>query len=311
MNFTEKCEVFFKKEATMYQQLINNLSNETKILLNEPMKNHTSFKIGGPADILIMPDSVDDIRKVLNFAKDVPLYIIGNGSNLLVNDDGIRGIVLKISNCLNKIDVDGEYIVAGAGATLALVSNIAKKNSLTGMEWACGIPGSIGGAVYMNAGAYGGEMKDIIVETVYINENNEICVINNKAHNFSYRKSIFTNTKNIILETKLRLEKGNQEEIEIKMKELLEQRRVKQPLEYPSAGSTFKRPEGYFVGKIMDDLGLKGYTIGGAQVSEKHGGFIINTGNATAKDVKDLIEYIVNKVKKEYNIELEPELKII
>ena len=295
----------------MYQQLINSLSKEAKILLNEPMKNHTSFKIGGPADILIMPGCIDDVKKVIDFAKDIPLYIIGNGSNLLVNDDGIKGIVLKIANCLNKVETDEDYIVAEAGATLALVSNIAKRNSLTGMEWACGIPGSIGGAVYMNAGAYGGEMKDIVVETTYINENNEIITINNERHAFSYRKSIFTNTKNVILQTKLKLQKGNQEEIETKMRELLEQRRQKQPLEYPSAGSTFKRPEGYFVGKIMDDLGLKGYTIGGAQVSEKHGGFIINTGNATAKDVKDLIEYVVNKVKKEYNIELEPEVKMI
>lgn len=295
----------------MYQQLINSLSKETKILLNEPMKNHTSFKIGGPADILIMPATIDDVKKVIDYAKDIPLYIIGNGSNLLVNDDGIKGIVLKISTCLNDVEVKEDCIVAGAGATLAFVSNVAKKNSLTGMEWACGIPGSIGGAVYMNAGAYGGEMKDIVVETTYINENNEIVTIDNQAHNFSYRRSIFTNTKNVILQTKLKLQKGNQEEIEAKMKELLEQRRKKQPLEYPSAGSTFKRPEGYYVGKIMDDLGLKGYTIGGAQVSEKHGGFIINTGNATAKDVKDLIEYVVNKVKKEYNIELEPEVKMI
>jgi len=295
----------------MYQQLINSLSKETKILLNEPMKNHTSFKIGGPADILIMPATIDDVKKVIDYAKDMPLYIIGNGSNLLVNDEGIKGIVLKISTCLNDVEVKEDCIVAGAGATLAFVSNVAKKYSLTGMEWACGIPGSIGGAVYMNAGAYGGEMKDIVVETTYINENNEICVINSEVHNFSYRKSVFTNTKNVILQTKLKLQKGNQQEIEEKMKELLEQRRIKQPLEYPSAGSTFKRPEGYYVGKIIDELGLKGYTIGGAQVSEKHGGFIINKGNATAKDVKDLIEYIVNKVKEEYNIELEPEVKMI
>jgi len=295
----------------MYQQLINNLSKESKILLNEPMKNHTSFKIGGPADILIMPATIDDVKKVIDFAKDIPLYIIGNGSNLLVNDDGVRGIVLKISNCLNQVEIEGDYIVAGAGATLAMVSNVAKKNSLTGMEWACGIPGSIGGAVYMNAGAYGGEMKDIIVETTYINENNEICTIDNESHTFSYRKSIFTNSKKVILQTKIKLQTGNQEEIGAKMQELLTQRKTKQPLEYPSAGSTFKRPEGYYVGKIIDELGLKGFSIGGAQVSEKHGGFVINTGNATAKDVKDLIEYIVNKVKKEYNIVLEPEVKMI
>ena len=295
----------------MYQQLIDSLSKEAKILLNEPMKNHTSFKIGGPADILIIPSSISDIQKVLEFAKNIPLYVIGNGSNLLVNDEGIKGIVLKIANCLNSVEVDGEYIVAEAGATLALVSNIAKKNSLTGMEWACGIPGSIGGAVYMNAGAYGGEMKDIIVETTYINENNEIITVNNQEHNFSYRKSVFTNTTNVILQTKIKLQKGNYEEIESKMKELLEQRRIKQPLEYPSAGSTFKRPEGYFVGKIIDELGLKGYTIGGAQVSEKHGGFIINKGDATAKDVKELIEYIVNRVEEAYNIRLETEVKMI
>jgi len=295
----------------MYQQLINNLSKETQILLNEPMKNHTSFKIGGPADILIMPATLDDVEKVVDFSKNIPLYIIGNGSNLLVNDEGLKGIVLKISNCLNKVEVEDDYIVAEAGATLAFVSKIAKEHSLTGMEWACGIPGSVGGAVYMNAGAYGGEMKDIVVETTYLNEYGKIATINNKDHNFSYRKSIFTNSKNIILKTKLELRKGNQEEIALKMKELLEQRRLKQPLEYPSAGSTFKRPEGYYVGKIMEDLKLKGKAIGGAQVSEKHGGFIINKGDATAKDVKELIEYIVNEVKKEYNIVLETELKMI
>ena len=295
----------------MYQQLINNLSKETKILLNEPMKNHTSFKIGGPADILIMPSTIDDVKKVLEYAKDIPLYIIGNGSNLLVNDEGIKGIVLKISNCLNKIEVQDNYILAEAGAILAMVSKVAKEHSLTGMDWACGIPGSIGGAVYMNAGAYGGEMKDIVVETTYIDENKQIVKINNQEHNFEYRKSIFTNKNHVILQTKLALHKGNKEEIENKIKELLEQRRLKQPLEYPSAGSTFKRPEGYFVGKIIDELGLKGKTIGGAQVSEKHGGFIINTGNATAKDVKELIDYIIREVEKVYNIKLETEIKMI
>lgn len=295
----------------MYQKLIDSLSKETKILLNEPMKNHTSFKIGGPADIVIMPGSVDDIKKVIEFAKNIPLYVIGNGSNLLVNDEGVHGIVLKISNCLNKVEVEGEYITAEAGATLTLVSNIAKKDSLTGMEWAFGIPGSVGGAVYMNAGAYGGEMKDIVYETTYINENNQIVTINNSEHGFSYRKSMFATQKNIILKTKLKLQKGNKDDIEAKMKELLEQRKLKQPLEYPSAGSTFKRPEGYFVGKIIEELNLKGMSIGGAQVSEKHGGFIINKGNATAKDVKMLIDYIVNEVEKVYNIKLEPEVKMI
>lgn len=295
----------------MYQKLIDSLSKETKILLNEPMKNHTSFKIGGPADIVIMPGSVDDIKKVIEFAKNIPLYVIGNGSNLLVNDEGVHGIVLKISNCLNKVEVEGEYITAEAGATLTLVSNIAKKDSLTGMEWAFGIPGSVGGAVYMNAGAYGGEMKDIVYETTYINENNQIVTINNSEHGFSYRKSMFATQKNIILKTKLKLQKGNKDDIEAKMKELLEQRKLKQPLEYPSAGSTFKRPEGYFVGKIIEELNLKGMAIGGAQISEKHGGFIINKGNATAKDVKMLIDYIVNEVEKVYNIKLEPEVKMI
>lgn len=295
----------------MYQQLIDSLSKETKILLNEPMRNHTTFKIGGPADILIMPATLNDVEKVVNFSKNIPLYIIGNGSNLLVNDEGLNGVVLKISSCLNQVEVDDEYIIAEAGATLAFVSKIAKENALTGMEWACGIPGSIGGAVYMNAGAYGGEMKEIVVETTYLDEEGNIVTINNQEHDFSYRKSIFTNTKKIILKTKLKLQKGNHEEIAAKMKELLEQRRLKQPLEYPSAGSTFKRPEGYYVGKIMEDLKLKGKTVGGAQVSEKHGGFIINKGDATAKDVKELIEYIVNEVKKEYNIVLETELKMI
>ena len=296
----------------MYQQLIDSLSKEAKVLLNEPMKNHTSFKIGGPADILIMPASIDDVKKVLDFAKDMPLYVIGNGSNLLVNDEGIKGIVLKIANCLNSVEVDGEYIVAEAGATLALVSNIAKKNSLTGMEWACGIPGSIGGAVYMNAGAYGGEMKDIVFETTYIDENNEICVINNDTHKFSYRRSIFTENRDLTaILVNLKLNFGDKDEISSKMSTNASSRRDKQPLEYPSAGSYFKRPEGFFAAKLIDDCALKGYTVGGAAVSEKHAGFIVNKGGATSRDVLELEEIIKDNVYKKFGVVLEREVKYI
>lgn len=280
---------------------------EENILVNEPMKNHTTFKVGGPADYLVMPETKEQIVECLKL--DVPKFILGNGSNLIVKDGGIRGLVIKTSK-LDKLDlIEDDVIEAGAGCYLSVISNLAKKNSLTGFEFASGIPGTFGGAVMMNAGAYGGEMKDVVIETTYIDE--DLVVKTTTEHDFSYRKSMFTNTNRVILSSKLKLAKGNYEEIDARIKELSEARRTKQPLSFPSAGSTFKRPEGYFAGKLIEDSELKGFSIGGAQVSELHAGFIINKGGATAKDILDLIKHVQNEVKNKFGVNLETEVKIV
>jgi UDP-N-acetylmuramate dehydrogenase len=280
---------------------------EENILVNEPMKNHTTFKVGGPADYLVIPETKEQIVECLKL--DVPKFILGNGSNLIVKDGGIRGLVIKTSK-LDKLDlIEDDVIEAGAGCYLSVISNLAKKNSLTGFEFASGIPGTFGGAVMMNAGAYGGEMKDVVIETTYIDE--DLVVKTTTEHDFSYRKSMFTNTNRVILSSKLKLAKGNYEEIDARIKELSEARRTKQPLSFPSAGSTFKRPEGYFAGKLIEDSELKGFSIGGAQVSELHAGFIINKGGATAKDILDLIKHVQNEVKNKFGVNLETEVKIV
>ena len=287
--------------------------NSSKVKYNEPMSKHTTLKVGGNADVLVIPENTEDIVGVLRYAKEngVPVTVIGNGSKLLVLDKGIRGIVIKIGSKFSTVEVEDEYITVNAGMTLPRLSIIAKNNSLSGLEFAAGIPGNIGGAIYMNAGAYGSEMSKVIQEVTYIDENLNIKKATNEECNFGYRKSIFRGTKNVILSAKLKLNVGNMEEIENLMKQNNESRKTKQPLEYPNAGSTFKRPEGYFVGKLIDDLGLKGYTIGDAQISTKHSGFIVNLGNATAKDVLDLINYIKSKVLEENGVKLEEEIIVL
>lgn len=280
---------------------------EENILVNEPMKNHTTFKVGGPADYLVMPETTEQIVECLKL--DVPKFVLGNGSNLIVKDGGIRGLVIKTSKLDNLELIDEDVIEAGSGCFLSVISNLAKKSSLTGFEFASGIPGTFGGAVMMNAGAYGGEMKDIVFETTYIDEDLEVKTTT--EHEFSYRKSMFTNTNRVILSSKIKLAKGNFDEIDARIKELSEARRTKQPLAYPSAGSTFKRPEGHFAGKLIEDSGLKGFSIGGAQVSELHAGFVINTGGATAKDILDLIKHIQTEVKNKFDVDLETEVKIV
>ncbi|MBR3888343.1 MAG: UDP-N-acetylmuramate dehydrogenase [Clostridia bacterium] len=280
---------------------------EENILVNEPMKNHTTFKVGGPADYLVMPETKEQIVECLKL--DVPKFILGNGSNLIVKDGGIRGLVIKTSKLDNLELIEEDIIEAGAGCYLSVISNLAKKNSLTGFEFASGIPGTFGGAVMMNAGAYGGEMKDVVIETTYIDEDLEVKTTT--EHEFSYRKSMFTNSNRVILSSKIKLAKGNYEEIDARIKELSEARRTKQPLSFPSAGSTFKRPEGYFAGKLIEDSDLKGFSIGGAQVSELHAGFVINKGGATAKDILDLIRHIQNEVKNRFGVDLETEVKIV
>lgn len=299
----------------MYKELAEKLSNGTEIYYDEPMKNHTTFKIGGVADVMIIPQNQTDIIKIILFSKEkgIPVLTLGNGSNLLIGDEGIRGIVIKTSNAFNDIKIIGNEIIAGTGVSITKLSHTAGNNSLGGMEWAYGIPGTVGGAIVMNAGAYGGEMKDIVESVKYISENGELCELNNEELKFSYRKSIFETGERsgIIAECRIKLKEGDKIEILNKMQEYLSKRKEKQPVELPSAGSTFKRPEGHFTGQMIEELGLRGYSIGGAQVSEKHAGFIINKGNATAEDVKELIRVIRERVKEKYNVDLEPEIKIL
>ncbi len=289
-------------------QSLRKIVSEENIFVNEPLKNHTTFKVGGPADILVTPTSKEQLIECLKL--NVPKFVMGNGSNLIVKDKGIRGLVIKTTK-LNNITLNGDIIEAEAGAYLGKVAIFARENSLTGFEFASGIPGTVGGGVSMNAGAYGGEMKDVVVETTYCDLEGNIYIIDNEAHEFGKRKSFFTGKDFVVLSTKIKLSEGNKEEIANKMEELKVARNTKQPVTMPSAGSVFKRPEGYFAGKLIEDSGLKGYTIGGAQVSTLHAGFIVNVGDATAKDILDLIKHIQEVVMKDYGVVLETEVKMV
>ena len=286
-----------------------------KIIYNEPMKKHTSFKIGGVADKFLIVDSEEELKQALEYAKEekIKINIIGNGSNLLVKDTGIRGLVIKINIQKLKIEKKEDHveIEVGSGNKMMSLAIKLKNEEIAGLEELCGIPGSIGGAVFMNAGAYGKEMKDIIISTKCMDENGNIFELSNEEQSFSYRSSIFNKKKYIILETKIKLQHGKKEDINKKMNEYQKTRKAKQPIEFPSAGSSFKRQEGIITAKLIDELGLKGFKIGGAKVSEKHAGFIINDGNATAKDVLDLIEYIKKKVYEKYKIHIEEEIRIL
>ena len=299
--------------ANKIQELLKKVVSEDNIKVNEPMRLHATFKVGGPADILVMPNNKDEVAGIINVCKknDIPIFVLGNGSNLIVHDNGIRGVVIKIYDNFSEIKIEENSIRAQAGALLSKIANTALNHSLSNMEFAAGIPGTLGGAVVMNAGAYGGEMKDIVVETVYLDENGIETTVKVEEHQFGYRKSFAMSKKYIILESLLKLKEGNQEEIKASMAGLSRKRREKQPLQYPSAGSVFKRPEGFSTGKIIEDCGLKGHSIGGAKVSELHAGFIINNGNATSKDIIDLIEYIQEKVNEKFGILLETEVKIV
>jgi len=283
------------------------------VLVDEPMKNHTSFKLGGPADVLVTPLDKEQLVLILNYCNvnSVPFYVIGNGSNLIVRDKGIRGVVIKLFNNFNNISVEDDIICVEAGALLSRLANTACEYSLTGLEFAHGIPGTVGGAVTMNAGAYDGEMKDVVFMTEFIDQNGKIVSLKGQEHEFSYRSSYIQKHHGIVTRSWLKLQKGNKEEIQAKMDDLMRRRKDKQPLEMPSAGSVFKRPEGYFAGKLIEDCGLRGFTIGGAQVSTKHCGFIVNIGNATAQDVLDLIKSIQSKVKDKFDVELNTEVRII
>lgn len=282
------------------------------VLQNEPMSKHTTFRIGGNADVFVTPNTTESLESIISYVtnNNIPYYIIGNGSNLLVKDNGFRGVIIQLYKKFANIAVNDNVITAQAGALLSTVAKTALNNSLTGMECLSGIPGTIGGAVCMNAGAYGGEMKDIVVKTKVIH-NGKIETISNNDSDFGYRKSKIMSENMIVVETVLSLEKGNKEEIQSKMCDLLTQRNSKQPVELPSAGSTFKRPEGYFAAKLIDDSGLRGYSVGKAQVSPKHCGFVVNNGGATAKDVLTLMHNVSNVVEDNFGVKLEPEVRII
>ncbi|EQB86505.1 UDP-N-acetylmuramate dehydrogenase [Clostridium punense] len=282
------------------------------VVIDEPMKNHTSFKVGGPADVLVYPTNYDMITQVIKLCKEsnVNYFILGNGSNLLVKDGGIRGVVIKFAK-LNKITIDGDKIIAESGAKLNDVSAAALKSSLTGFEFACGIPGSIGGATTMNAGAYDGEMSKVLHSALVIDNKGEIRSLSKEELELSYRMSAILKYGYIVLQVTLKLVPGDKDKIKARIDELTQKRTDKQPLEYASAGSTFKRPEGYFAGKLIQDAGLKGFNVGAAEVSEKHSGFLINKGGASAKDVLELISLVQTKVHEKFGVELHTEVRII
>lgn len=281
---------------------------------NAPMKKYTSFKCGGNASLLITPDSVDSLQQIISFchSKNVKPLIIGNGSNLLVTDNGIENVVIKIGSKMSKMElVDETTICCEAGASLKSLCMFALENSLSGLEFAYGIPGTLGGAVYMNAGAYGGEMKDVLFSCKHIDSNGNIGELSRDELNLRYRGSAYTDNGFTVVSAIMKLKKAEKNEIKVAMDDKLQRRKDKQPLEYPSAGSTFKRPEGYFAGALIQEAGLKGYTVGGAQVSEKHAGFVINKNNATATDVITLIKDVQKIVFEKHGVMLETEVKII
>ena len=279
---------------------------------NEPMRLHTTFRVGGPADVYAEPEDEWELREILDTceAAGTPYLLIGHGSNLLIGDGGFRGTVICLGKAFSDIAVDGEVITARAGALLSAVANTALEHGLTGMEFASGIPGSVGGALVMNAGAYGGEIRDILLSADILEMDGSADRTDADGLELGYRCSNITALGRTVLGASFRLKKGDPAEIEAKMKDLNGRRKEKQPLEYPSAGSTFKRPEGYFAGKLIEDAGLKGFSIGGAQVSEKHAGFVINKDNATAKDILDLIKEVQRRVFENAGVRLETEIRM-
>lgn len=290
-----------------------NITGKDNVRINEPMKNHTTFKIGGPAQYYVTPESVTQIQEVVSLCKDknIPLHVIGNGSNILVGDDGVDGVVLALFNTFSDYEIKDNVITAQAGMSLIKLAVIALREGLTGLEFASGIPGSVGGAVYMNAGAYDGQMKDVVTSVTVLDEAGNIRILGRDELDMGYRTSAVAKHNMIVLQVIIELKAGNKEQIKDRMNQLSELRKQKQPLEYPSAGSTFKRPEGYFAGKLIADAGLKGYSIGGAAVSEKHAGFVVNMGGATAKDVVELTDYIKKRIIEQFGVTLELEIKKI
>jgi len=295
------------------KQILKDLVSEENIHMNEPMAAHTTFRVGGNAECMIETETEEQLSKVCRYLRmiEIPFAILGNGSNTLVRDDGYKGIILHLGDKFSDISVEGNRIVAQSGAMLSQVARAAYENGLTGMEFASGIPGTVGGAVVMNAGAYGGEMSKVVTEVTVVSKDGEILLLDNDTMEFGYRYSTIRNRPFIVSKVCFELEPGNREEIKAKMDELAAKRREKQPLEYPSAGSTFKRPEGYFAGELIMKSGMRGYQIGGARVSDKHCGFVINTGNATASDILDVIAEVQERVKECFGVELEPEIVVL
>lgn len=292
----------------LFEQLPNSI-----VKTNEIMKEHTSFKVGGKADYFITPENIEQLKQTVNICNknNIDYYIIGNGSNILVSDSGYRGAIIQIFKNINDFNINNNIIEAYSGILLSKLSIIALENDLTGLEFASGIPGTLGGAIAMNAGAYGGEMKQIILNALVMDGNNNLFTLTKDELELDYRTSKVSKQSLIVISAKLKLEAGNYDKIKSYMYELNTQRKQKQPLEFPSAGSTFKRPKGYFAGKLIMDAGLKGFSIGDAQISTKHCGFIINKGNATAKNIFDLIGYVQAIIYRKFNVKLEPEIKFI
>ena len=318
------CQRDPSKDPATENEKVNNLREEIikrleqtvesdQFLRKEPMKKHITFRVGGPAACFLTPSTKEQIREILHICQEekTPYFILGNGSNLLVSDQGFDGVVLQVYKNMNQVTVEGEHLRVQAGALLSATARKALEAGLTGMEFAAGIPGTMGGAAVMNAGAYGGEMKDILESVTVLTPEGEQKELKNEELQLGYRTSVVKEKGYIVLEAVLSLKKGDPVAIKSRMDELKEQRVTKQPLEYPSAGSTFKRPEGYFAGKLIQDAGLRGYQVGGAQVSEKHCGFVINKENATAKDVVDLIHDVQRIVYEKFQVQLETEVKFL
>ena len=290
---------------------LNNVIAKDSILIDELMSRHTTFRVGGPADFFVTPKAKEEVRDVIRICKEagMPYYIIGNGSNLLVSDAGYRGVIVQIYKEMNEVKVEGDLVKAQAGALLSGIAAKALGAELSGFEFASGIPGTIGGACVMNAGAYGGEMKDVLESVTVLTGEGKIIELGRNELELGYRTSVIAKKGYIVLGAVLKLERGDGEKIKTYMDELKEKRVTKQPLEYPSAGSTFKRPEGYFAGKLIEDAGLRGFQVGGAQVSEKHCGFVINRDHATAADIMELMRKVQIRVKENSGVDLEPEVK--
>ena len=295
---------------SFYDKLTSVIAKE-RVYVDEPMSRHTTFRVGGPADFFVIPKAKEEVRDVIRICKEAGMlyYIIGNGSNLLVSDAGYRGVIVQICKEMNEVKVEGDLVKAQAGALLSGIAAKALGAELSGFEFASGIPGTIGGACVMNAGAYGGEMKDVLESVTVLTGEGKIIELGRNELELGYRTSVIAKKGYIVLGAVLKLERGDGEKIKTYMDELKEKRVTKQPLEYPSAGSTFKRPEGYFAGKLIEDAGLRGFQVGGAQVSEKHCGFVINRDHATAADIMELMRQVQIRVKENSGVDLEPEVK--
>lgn len=298
-----------KEIVTQFQEI----AGTEQVLIQEPMKNHTTFRIGGPAACFVRPQDAGQVERILHICREneVPWFILGNGSNLLVSDRGFDGVIIQIYRNMSRIQVSGHHMTVQAGALLSAVAKQALREGLSGLEFASGIPGTVGGAVVMNAGAYGGEMKDVVKSVTVLDEEGAVRKLAREELQMGYRTSLVKKKGYTVLEAVLKLDDGDPAAISARMEELKEQRVSKQPLEYPSAGSTFKRPEGYFAGKLIMDSGLRGFRVGGAQISEKHCGFVINTGDATAEDVVRLIRQVQDIVYEKFHVKLEPEVRFL